>query len=161
MTCYLNLKFSSTLTDKDDPTGALAKGAVNPDQRQFTRVTVAQILAELDRGKVKSGGPIDVYVNVDWEARDNGTLGMRLGKKHIVHGRLVASESGAFQFEVLNVPDMVLIGMFNPSLDVAQVFGRKIGVDNEQIERDLKLWLQTVLSAVVPKALQVIVPSRN
>lgn len=153
-TCYLTVG-EQKLTEAHDPSGVLQKGTINPNQRQFTTVTIREIMGELDRGQIKTSAPIDVYVKVAWEARDNGPLAKHLGDTHIVHGRLTLTETGAFQFEVTNIPDMVLLGMYTPSLDIAEVFGRQLDSENEALETDVKLWLQAVLTAVVPKALSL------
>lgn len=147
--CYLTTTTRVTLSENNDPSGALKKGALTPDQRQFTRVQIEQLIAELERGEIKPQGPIDVYVKVKWEARDSGPLAKGLGDDHIVHGRLILSDTGVFQFEVLNIPDMILLGMYNPSLDVAEVFGRRIGAENAEIQADMKRWLEAVLTAVI------------
>ena len=63
------------------------------------------------------------------------------------------AKAGLLSLRWLNLPDMVIIGMFNPSLEVAQVFGRQIGRDNLDIETDLKVWLEAVLTAVMPQAI--------
>lgn len=160
--CYLAVSATRVLTPNDDPSGVLQKGSVNPNQRAFTRVSVEQIIAELERGAIKQAAPIDVYVKVKWEAKDSGPLGKRLAHNHIVHGKLTLGETGAFKFEVTNVPDMILLGLYNPSLDVAEVFGRKITAENNLIEQDMKLWLESILSAVVPQAIHAVTaPPKN
>lgn len=151
-TCYLAVEPPPVLTPEADPTGALAQGAIVPSQRPFTRVAIDQILGELERGRIKPSGPVDVYVRVDWSAKDTGLLQKSLGAHHFVHGRLSFKEGHA-RFEVTNVPDQLLLGMYKPSLDVAEVFGFRIGPENDQLRAAMNLWLETILARVLPAAL--------
>lgn len=150
--CYLTVTAAPILTAEDDPTGALAKGAIVESQRQFTRVELAQILGELERGRIKPNGPVDVYVKVRWIAVDSGPLGKGLKGQHIVRGRL-SFDDGVAKFEVTSVPDQLLLGLYNPSWDVAEVFGFRKVAEDDLIKSAQNLWLETILSRALPAAL--------
>lgn len=150
--CYLTVAATPVLTAEDDPSGALARGAVVPTQRPFKRVEISQILGELERGAIKPEGPIDVYVKIAYEATDSGPLGKSLSGRHVVHGRLKI-EDGVAHFEVTGVPDMVILQTFMPKLDLAEAFGMTIGSDNEPLRLAFNLWLETILTRVLPNAL--------
>lgn len=150
--CYLTVTANPVLTPGDDSTGALAKGAIVPSQRHFTRVEIAQILGELERGRIKPSGPVDVYVKVQWNAVDSGPLGKSLKGQHIVRGKL-SFEDGTAKFTVTSVPDQMLLGMYQPSLDVAEAFGMRTPGENDAIKSAQNLWLETILARVLPAAL--------
>ena len=146
--CYTAIDWKARLTPEKDSTGRLKKGAMSPGQGQFTEVNVGQLISTVTPGEKVS--TIDIYVKVAWKGERSGALSVPLNGQHVVRGKMKMNDTGQFQFELDSIPDLTFIGSFNPTLDVAEMFGRNAAKQNFELEHDVKSWMQDILNSVLP-----------
>jgi hypothetical protein len=151
--CFLTLSLDQVLDDKNDPSGKLSAHAVSPYQKPFQSVRIKELLADLDGLSLETGYRIDLYVKVSWTAK--GASHRLLQDEQIVHGKLLISDTGAFQFKVTNIPKLSLIGYINPNRETAEVFGRKVPSENDLLAKELEAWMEGVVGSVLPLAFRV------
>lgn len=148
--CFVAVDWSAELTAAQDPSGRLKKGAANPGQGQFDRVQIRELISSVNPTKAVGHKNITIYVKVSWQGQRAGNLGIPLQGEHVVRGLLKTNDQGQFEFRLEAVPDLTFIGQFNPTLAIAEIFGRNAATQISELEHDTKWWLEGVLNAVLP-----------
>lgn len=142
---YIN-DFSRTLTPENDAAGALVLGRAGRRQETFAAVTLNQLITSVTPEGRQSSQAFDFYLKLHWRGTAPGVAGAELSNSHIIKGSAIRDEdSGLLQVRVDTVPDLYLLSMFMPELDIAMMFGRNAHTEADQLEMEIKLWVDLLV----------------
>jgi hypothetical protein len=147
--CFFLNNFSRNLVPKNDTSGVMAAGSVSKGQGSFVEVTLNQLATSTHPNNFKTSQIFEFYIKLHWKGNRSGTLSFELEDNHIIKGQVVRGTGNEFDITIQSVPDLFMLSMFMPRISLAEIFGRNAYSEASDLEHDIKLWMQLLISPVL------------
>lgn len=148
--CFQVNDFSQNLTPENDASGVMQAKSISDGQGVFIEVQLDQLATSVPPEKFKETNIFDFYLKIHWKGKRSGNLGIELSDRHVAKGRVFRNSSDQkIEIEVTHVPDLYLLSLFMPRLEIAEMFGRNAATQTYELEHDIKLWMTLLISPVL------------
>jgi hypothetical protein len=147
--CFFLNDFSRTIVPQNDTSGVMAARSVSDKQGAFVEVKLDQLATSVHPDRFKSSHIFDFYLKLHWKGERPGALNVNLEGNHVIRGQVVRGAEGDLDIKIESVPSLFVLSMFMPGLDVAEMFGRNVVSEANELEYDVKLWMALLIGPVL------------
>lgn len=148
--CYFVNRFAFQLTKDNDNQGHLNVNTAGSDnqERAFTKAKIYNFITAIEPNFFDPNQQIvPYYLKIHWEGK-KGVLGIELKGNHIIQGNINWNpETGRYEITIENIPDMMMLDFFMPSLDIAEIFGRNAGTESEILKIEVMDWFKNLIKS--------------
>ncbi|MCB9024817.1 MAG: hypothetical protein H6625_00740 [Bdellovibrionaceae bacterium] len=141
--------FLRNVLPENDTSGALKLNSINEKQGRFLEVRLEQLATSVKAEETKKSQIFDFYIKLNWKGQRAGTLNIDLSDQHIIKGQVIRNQLNKLDIKIIAVPDLFVLSMFMPSLEIAEIFGRNANTEAEMLEHEIKLWMTLLISPIL------------